>query len=181
MSTLQSRALLAIGCAIVAAFSAVLLLASPGAGPAAQSMSTLKKPTELTPSALEGVAERSATPVFWASALRDRRLEVTRGDDGSTWVRYLPSDAPVGDRRPNYLTVGTYPMKGARARADQAVGRRGFARQTTPDGWMAVWDKRRPKSVYMTRADQNVLVEVFSPQDGRAKHVALAGLVQPVN
>jgi len=53
--------------------------------------------------------------VYWAGAPSKDTYELTRTTDGRTDIRYLPPGVAVGDTRPDYLTVGTYPLTNAYA------------------------------------------------------------------
>src|SRR6266516_1507118 len=55
-------------------------------------------------------------PVYWAGLRPGVEYEVTRLDDGRTFIRYLPEGEQAGVKRP-YLTVGSY----ARANAVGSV------------------------------------------------------------
>src|SRR3954447_22106351 len=59
---------------------------------------------------LKALAVSLGHPVYWAGTQRGVTYELTRTTDGRVYVRYLPAGVAVGDTRPNYLTVGTYPQ-----------------------------------------------------------------------
>ncbi len=74
-------------------------------------------------------------PVYWAGPEHGYTYELTHTTDGRIYIRYLPAGVAVGSSAPDYLTVGTYPVKqraldGPRDRieerwvADQALGGR---------------------------------------------------------
>src|SRR3954454_2331468 len=74
---------------------------------------------------LKNYSSGQATPVYWAGPREKRRYEVTRTNDGSTYIRYLPSGAKAGDSRPEFLTVGSYPNSNALKSVEQAAGQKG--------------------------------------------------------
>ena len=47
-------------------------------------------------------------PIYWAGPRKGFSYELTRTADGRTYVRYLPHGVPAGDRRAEFLVVGTY-------------------------------------------------------------------------
>src|SRR5439155_18104340 len=52
-------------------------------------------------------------PVYWAGPKRGFTHELTRTSDGRIYIRYLPAGVSIGSNQPNYLTIGTYPLKDA--------------------------------------------------------------------
>lgn len=133
-------------------------------------------PTVVTPDELRNAA--STRPVYWAGELPQRRLEVTVTERG-TFVRYLPAAARVGGRE-QALTIATYQLANAWDVAQRAARRRDAHEQRLSDGRIAVWRTTRPTSVYLARSGSAVLVEVFDPDPRKARHLSLAGLIQPV-
>ncbi len=87
---------------------------------------------------------------------------------------------PVGDRRPDYTTIGTYPRPGA------VKGLRRLARQPEAEtfrlagGGIAVYGRDRPSSVYLAFPGQDVQVEVYDPSPRKARRLARSGRVRPV-
>ena len=52
-------------------------------------------------------------PVYWAGLQPRFTYELSHTKDGRVYIRYLPPGVKVGNRNPNYLTVGTYPLRNA--------------------------------------------------------------------
>jgi hypothetical protein len=137
-------------------------------------------PAETSVPDLRRLADRLDHPVYWAGPPGTRTLEVTRTTGGNVFVRYLPAGTRVGDRRPLFTTVATYPQRQAYARALAAARRPGSARAAAPGGGLVVWNRRRPTSVYVAAPGTGVLVEVYDPSARRARALVLSGEVGPV-
>jgi hypothetical protein len=171
--------LLAAGGALLAGAAAlVLLLAGDddgGAGDRAPGV-----PRVVSIQELRAAAERAGDPVFWAGAIRGRKLELTENARGHLFVRYLPAGARVGDDRPAFTTVGSYPMADAYQSTERSAERRGSVRRDAPGGGIAVWTRDNPTSVYLAYPGTDVLVEVYDPDAARARELALSGEVGPV-
>jgi hypothetical protein len=137
-------------------------------------------PTEASAAQLRSVAAKADAPVYWAGTRPGKRFELTRTRAGRFFVRYLPSGVKAGDRRPAFLTVGTYPQRRAYTVTDASSRRAGMVHRPTPGGGLAVWRRRRPSNVYLAYPGSDQLVEVFSPDAAAARRLVLAGVVGPV-
>lgn len=129
---------------------------------------------------LRGLAADADGPVYWAGTGPGTRFELTETERGKVFVRYLPEGVPVADRRPDFLTVGTYPYPGAYEATDESSRDDGMVRALAPGGGLAVWSEERPSSVYLAHPGADVLVEVFSPDGDEAQELVLDGDVAPV-
>ncbi len=165
--------LVVVAAAIVAA-AAVRLAADDGDAFAAG------VPTKTSVPDLRRLADSLDHPLYWAGPPDTRTLELTRTTGGNVFVRYLPAGTRIGDRRPRFTTVATYPQRQAYARAVAAARRPGSARATAPSGGLVVWNRRRPTSVYIAAPGTGVLVEVYDPSARRARALVLSGEVGPV-
>ncbi len=129
---------------------------------------------------LQALATQVGHPIYWAGDEPGTTYELTQTTDGRIYIRYLPQGVSVGDPKPNYLTVGTYPQANALTTL-QATARAAHAETITlTRGAIAYVAKNRPTSVYVARPGEDVLVEVFDPSAARAKQLATSGSVQPV-
>jgi hypothetical protein len=135
-------------------------------------------PTEASAADLRSLAD-AKEELYWAGSLPARRLELTDTERG-TFVRYLPEEAELGDKRSLYLTVATYELPRAFAIAREAAKRRGAVDRALPGGAIAVWQAATPTSIYFARAGSDRLVEVFDPDPRRARDLILSGRVRPV-
>ena len=137
-------------------------------------------PTEVSLEDLREFAASLGHVVYWAGAVPGFKFELTHTRRGNTFVRYLPPTARIGDRRPLYTTVGTYPQSGAYATAGRAAKRRDMVRRTAPGGGIAVWSRRRPTSVYLAYPGADYLAEVYAVEPQEAQALALSGRVGPL-
>jgi hypothetical protein len=167
--------LLAAVLAATGAYAALMLTRddAPVLPPAGQ-------PALLTAEALAAVTATVGHDVYGIAAPAGTRPEVTRAASGEVWVRYLSGDARLGDRRADYLTVGTYPRADALAAAEAAA--RGKQTRSTElrDGGVMLWSVERPESVYAASPGSDLLVEVYSPDPERARALVTGGEVAPL-
>ena len=84
------------------------------------------------------------------------------------------------ERCSRFLTVGTYPRKGAFAELKRAARADGAVSLKLERGGLAVFSDARPTSVYFGYPDARYQVEVFHPSPSEARRLALAGQVVPV-
>ena len=138
-------------------------------------------PREASVADLRGLAEEADFPIYWAGTAPGTRFELTETSDGRVYVRYLADGAKAGDERPDFLTVGTYPVARAYPVAQEASRREGMAHAQAPAGGLAVWNEERPRSVYVAYPGSDYLVEVFSPDAAEARQLVLDGDVGPVD
>jgi len=130
-------------------------------------------------SALRDFAESAARPVYWAGPRTGQTYELTRTSDGRVYVRYLPEGVHVGDPRPRFLTVGTYPRANAFAELKRAARADGAESRSLPKGGLAVFS-RGSSSVYFGFPDARYQVEVYAPSASTARSLVLGGQVVPV-
>ena len=120
------------------------------------------------------------SPVYWAGAPQEGRLELTETRRHHVFVRYLEPGARAGDPRAAFTTIATYPLKSAYAVTVANARRKGRQTRRTADGGIAVWDRRRPTSVYLASPASDVHVEVYDPSPAEARALALSGRVGAV-
>ena len=116
-------------------------------------------------------------PVYWAGPDPNVRYELTEAPEGRIFIRYLPAGVPVGDPRPDHLTVGTYPLADAYARLRAIEGAR---RRELADGGLAVLDPGKPTSAYLAYPNGPVQVEVHDPKPRRAYRLIVQGRITPI-
>ena len=137
-------------------------------------------PAAVSAASLASFAGSHDGPVYWVGPMAARTLELTSPVHG-TFVRYLPSSASVGDSE-RAITVGTYPMRNAYATAAaRAKSTQMTSRETAPGRGLAVWSKTRPTSVYLAFPGVPHLVEVYAPDAGQARSLALSERIRPVS
>jgi len=138
-------------------------------------------PTETSVGELRALAARGDAPIYWAGTAPGTRFEVTETAKGKVFVRYLPPDVKVADKRAGFLTVATYPYPRAYAVTAKSSRQDAMARASAPAGGLAVWSVKRPSSVYVAYPGSDFLVEVFSPKASEARRLVLDGEVGPVD
>jgi hypothetical protein len=138
------------------------------------------KATEVSAGELREFARDRGGPVYWAGEVPGQKLELTENERDYVYVRYLPDIAPIGDQKPSYTTVATYPVKDAFAVATRQGEARGRVEREVPGGGVAVYYRARATSVYLAFPGQDVLVEVYDPQAAEARALALSGRVLPI-
>lgn len=118
--------------------------------------------------------------VYWAGTRSGYRYELTRTKGGEIYLRYLPPGVEVGDRRPNFLTVGTYPHPNAFATVRKASRRDGAITRSIAGGGLAVANKAIPRSVYFAYPGSDYLQEVYDRSPKRARSLVITGQVRPI-
>ena len=139
----------------------------------------LRNPKALTPAQLESLAA-STGPIYWAGPRSGKVYEVTRTGEGRVYVRYLRRPVDVGSRRPDSLTVATYPEKDAFGEIKAASRRVGAVTIQLAGGGLAVYDRARPTSVFLAFPGAKEQIEVFDPSPNRARLLVQGGQIQPV-
>jgi hypothetical protein len=134
----------------------------------------------LSPAQLEALAGQVGHPIYWAGREANATYEVTRTSDGRIYVRYLPAGVKVGDAKPDYLTVGTYPQTGALAKLKAAAAKSGAETIELDGGGFASIDKNKPTSVYVAYPGQDLQLEVYDPKPARARVVVTSGRLAPL-
>ena len=145
-------------------------------------------PTPATPSGpalvsqaqLEELASSSKEPPYWAGPREGFSYELTRTADGRTYVRYLPRGVPAGDRRAEFLVVGTYQRPHAFGDLSHAGTGSGAVSVKLDLGGVLVFTERRPHSAYFSYPDASDQVEVFAPSGGRARALVLRGEIKQI-
>jgi hypothetical protein len=171
------RAGAALAVALAATFGAWLVLREGGGdtpapdGPVSSGASVAQ---------LRALSDQTGHPVYWAGRLENHTYELTRPTDGNVYVRYLPPGVPIGDRRPDYTTVGTYPRPHALTGLRRVSRLPEAASFAVADGGIAVYSRDRPSSVYLAFPGEDVQVEVYDPAPRKARRLARSGRVQPI-
>jgi hypothetical protein len=138
------------------------------------------KPAVLTDKALAAVEAVVGHEIYGIATPAGATSEITRAASGEVWVRYLVGDAKIGDRRADYLTIGTYPRADALAAAKVAAKGEQSRSAELPDGGVMLWSLERPESVYAASPGSDLLVEVYSPSPERARALVAGGAVAPL-
>jgi hypothetical protein len=171
-------AVLAVAVAAAAVVVGWLLLRSEG-GTAIPTVSG--GPTLVSQTQLEDFAKTVDRPLYWAGPKDGFSLELTQTTGGRIFVRYLPRGVAAGDPRPEFLSVGTYAGPSSFADLKRASARTNAVSLELPGGGLAVFDSKKPTSVYFGYPDAKYQVEVFSPSGETARTLVLTGHVTPVD
>jgi hypothetical protein len=151
------------------------------------------QPVGVSLAQLKGVAGSLGYPLYWKGPAPGFTYELTRLVDGRIFLRYLSPGAPVGDLRPDYGFVATYPDANAFARIRKAARKKGATVRKTPGGGLVVGNQNGPElvrsttqplptpPVFYSRPGSPVLVEVYDPVEmNRALRVATSGRLRPL-
>jgi hypothetical protein len=132
-------------------------------------------------SALSSWVATVGHPVYWAGPEQGYRYELTHTADGRIYIRYLPAGVAVGSSAPDYLTVGTYPVKNALSTV-RAIGSKsgGSLIKLAAGGWAAV-DPDHPLSIYIAYPGAGYEIEVYDPSPGTARKLVTSGAIVPVS
>lgn len=129
---------------------------------------------------LADLATVSGIPVYWAGPIPGTELELTEGPGRNVQVRYLKDGAAAGERKADFLTVGTYPLADPEAALDNLAAQPGSSVRVSRTGRRIVVDRRAPNSAYFASPDNRVQVEIYDRVSGRALRLALSDRVRPV-
>ena len=173
------RVAIVVAAAVIVAVL-VWVLASSGSGKKNGGTTASAVPTAATQVQLEQLAAKVKHPIYWAGAKAGYTYELTQTSDGNIYVRYLPPGVKVGDKRADFLTVGTYPETNPMRSLTNALKRKGTQRFSVPQGGTAVQDSAHPTSVYLTYPNSSFLLEIFEPSPAQARAVARSGAIQPL-
>jgi hypothetical protein len=150
----------------------ILPLGVPAAGHSGATAASLPQ--------IEALANEVGHPIMWAGPKAGFTYELTQTTDGRIYVRYLPRGVQVGDQRPNFLTVGTYPQAGALAALRVSAATSKAETINLGDGAVALIDGAKPTSVYVARPGDGFEVEVFDPSASKARQLVTAGKLVPL-
>ena len=175
----RRRSRLVVGLAAVAAVVVVIVVVLLLTGDDSDTEVEKGTATQVSAQELRDFAKERGNPVFWVGEIEGAKLELTETSRGHVFVRYLPDLAPIGDDKPLYTTVATYPQPNALSTVRKSGEGRGNVRRAVPGGGLATWRRSRPNSVYMALPGVDFLVEVFSPQAKTAQSLATSGRVKP--
>jgi hypothetical protein len=142
--------------------------------------SSAAKPTAASVEKIRSLPGAVDHAVYWAGPQPGVTYELTRTKQGYVYIRYLPPGVEVGDKRPNFLTVGTYPKPDAFASIEKAAKRKGEITRRIADGGLAVASPQRPQSVYFAYPGSDLLVEVYAPSAATALRSVVSGAVTPI-
>ena len=168
--------------AVVATVLALALLAGCGGSgsDSSTSQTTSAGSAEIvSPNSLRETASE-AIPIYWAGEQESTELELSRPDKDRTYVRYLTGGAKAGDKRADFLTIGTYAQPNAVASLRRQSKRSGGTLGHAPGNATVYFDRANPQSVYLAYPSAPVEVEVFDPSFKRALQLVDSGQIVAV-
>jgi len=171
-------AVLAVAVAVAAAVVGWLLVHN---GRDTRSPATPSGPALVSQTQLEELASSSAQPIYWAGPRKGFSYELTRTADGRTYVRYLPQGVAAGDRRAEFLVVGTYERPHAFSDLTRAGTRSGAGSVKLARGGVLVFTGRRPHSAYFSYPGARNQIEVFAPSGANARALVLHGEIKRIH
>ncbi len=174
---LWQLAVLAAAVAFAASVVGWLLVRSDGDMP---SFASAVSPVLVSQARLEQLASSSAGPIYWAGPRKGFSYELTRTADGRTYVRYLPRGVRAGNRRAEFLVVGTYERPHAFADLKRAGTRSSALSVKLARGGVLVFAKELPHSVYIGYPGASDQVEVYAPSGQTARGLVLHGKITPI-
>jgi len=127
-----------------------------------------------TPSALRSLAHVLGHPIYWVGQKKRYTYELTRGAQGQVTIRYLPPGTKVGARGA-YLTVATYPFRGAFAAIQHVAKQPNAETIVLPNGGRAVIITNSPRDVHLAFPGSDYQIEVFDPSAAQARKIVSSG------
>jgi hypothetical protein len=146
---------------------------------ASSAPSNASVPRQVSKAGLRAVSAALHHPVYWAGARQGSTYELTKAPGGHVFVRYLPPGAKIGTDVP-YLTVGTYPVKGAYALTKKLAKQSDSVRVTVGNGGVAFFSRGHPENVYLAYPKTQLQIEVYDPMAGRALALVTSKRIVPV-
>ena len=173
----------AIGLAVAGVLLLWLLLSSGDDGSDSDGTATIPASTPtvqlVSESELLGAMQGVGYPVYWAGPRVGVKYEVSRPEDGRTFVRYLPEGEEAESERP-FLTVGSYEKPGALASIKELGQEPGSLLVQVAGGGSAYAKGPDATSAYLAFPGVNTQVEVYDPQAGKALSLVRSGAIVPV-
>jgi hypothetical protein len=182
----QRVRLTAAAAVVLAVVLIVWLIASAGGdssstssatGPDAQSAG--KTVSVVPESGLLGAMKGVGYPVYWAGPRAGVEYEVSRLDEGRTYVRYLPQGEEAESKKP-FLTVGSYEEQDALANLRKLGQTPGAILVDVSGDGSAYAESPKATSAYMAFPGVDVQVEVYDPQGGEALELIRSGAIVPI-
>jgi hypothetical protein len=132
------------------------------------------------PQSLRTLSRLLGQPIYWAGPEPRRKLELTRSPSHRVYIRYLPLNVAIGDRRGTYLIVGTYRVKNAYAAIKKASREPSAHLLRLRGGMIGVYNDSSPTNVYFAAPHSAYQVEVYDPSPKRALALVRSGLIRPI-
>lgn len=173
----------AVALALAAGFAVWLFVRSESNGSSPTTTQTpgartsVRRATAETLATLSRVAHR---PVYWAGPRPRTKLELTQTTEGRVYIRYLPLNVRIGDRRGSYLIVATYRVTNAYKATQTAANESGAHRLSLRGDAIGVYNDASPTNVYFALPKSDYQVEVYHPNPIRARALVMSGKIRPI-
>lgn len=178
--------LTAVAVVLVAIVLIVWLVASSGgnsssssSAPATTAQTAGKTVSVVPESGLLGALKGVGYPIYWAGPRAGAEYEVSRLEEGRTYVRYLP-EGEKAESDKAFLTVGSYEEQGALGNLRKLGQTSGAILVGIPGGGSAYAESTKATSAYMAFPGVDVQVEVYDPEGGKALELIRSGAIVPV-
>jgi hypothetical protein len=133
-----------------------------------------------TAQSLRNLAGGVGRPIYWAGPRSGIKYELTQTRGGRIYIRYLPRNVAIGDRRGGYLIVATYPVQNAFKAVQTAARGSGAHKITLSSGGVAVYNDSSPSNVYFALPGSNYQIEVYDPKAAKALRLVTSGRITPI-
>ena len=147
--------------------------------PAPQATVEPRGPVAVSENDLVALSRKLGHPVYWAGPRVNTTYELTLTNDGSVFVRYLPTGKEVG-ASDGALTVATYPVADAYSVTQRGASGEGSVVVEAPGDSFAMRSKSSKTNVYLAFPGEDVQVEVYSPVPGQAARLVSQGEIVSV-
>jgi hypothetical protein len=171
-----------VAVALVAGLLVWLLIAAGGddSDPATTAETAASKTVEVvSESDLLGALEGVGYPVYWAGSRPGVDYEVSRLEEGRTYIRYLP-EGEEAESEEQFLTVGSYQQVDAIESIRELGSKPGALLVQIDGGGSAYAEGVDATSAYMAFPGVEAQVEVFDPEPGKALQLIRSGTIVPV-
>ena len=137
-------------------------------------------PTIATEAQLKTVVKTVKHPVYWLGPRSGFKYEFTLTEAGRIFIRYLPAGVRVGDKRPIFRTVATYPVNNATKELQGAAKRlKRPVRKVGKNG--VAFTGRPPTSVFLAFGSSPFQIEVYSPSAALTQNAAFGGSLTKIS
>jgi hypothetical protein len=173
----------ALGIAVVGVLLLWLLLSSveddSGSDDAGTSQSQTPAVQVVSQSELLGAMRGVGYLIYWAGPRLGVEYEVSRPEEGRTFVRYLPKGEKARSEKP-FLTVGSYQQPNALANIRELGQEPGAILVEVAGGGAGYAGAADATNAYLAFPGVETQVEVFDPHPGRALSLVRSDAIVPV-
>jgi hypothetical protein len=131
-------------------------------------------------SELLGTLKGAGYAVYWAGPRTGVEYEVSRPEEGRTYLRYLPEGEEAESERP-FLTVGSYREPDALASIRKLGQKPGAVLIEVAGGGAVYATGPDATNAYLAFPGVDTQIEVFDPEAGQAMRLIRSGAIVPVS